>query len=81
MEEEKEIIDKYTIDDGLLYYRTDEYSPWRLYLSDISFYQTIIHDNHDLAIAGYPDYIKIYSKITRIYYWPNILSDIWKYIQ
>ena len=81
MEEEKETTDKYTIDDGLLYYRTDEYSPWRLCLSDIPFRQTMIHDNHDLAIAGHPGYAKTYSKIARTYYWPNISSDVRKHVQ
>jgi hypothetical protein len=68
MKEKEESINKYIIDDGLLYYRIDEYNPWRLYLSDIPFHEIMIHDNHNLMIIGYPDYIKIYSKITRIYY-------------
>ena len=81
VEEEKETTDKYTIDYGLLYYRIDEYSPWRLCLSDIPFRQTVIHDNHDLAIAGHPGYAKIYSKIARTDYWPNMSSDVRKHVQ
>jgi hypothetical protein len=81
MEEKEEPIEKYIIDDGLLYYRTDEYSPWRLYLPDIPFRERVIHDNHDLTIVGYPGYAKTYSKIAWNYYWPNISSDIRKHVQ
>jgi hypothetical protein len=81
VEEKEEPTNKYIIDDGLLYYRTDEYSPWRLCLPDIPFRERVIHDNHDLTIAGHPGYAKTYSKITRNYYWPNISSDVRKHVQ
>jgi hypothetical protein len=59
VEEKEEPTDKYTINDGLLYYRTDEYSAWRLYLpAYIPFRERVIHDNHDLTIAGHPGYAK-----------------------
>jgi hypothetical protein len=41
----------------------------------------VIHDNHDLAIAGHPGYAKMYSKIPRTYYWPNMSSDVRKHVQ
>jgi hypothetical protein len=63
---------KYTVNDGLLYHRTDEYSPWRLCLPKTPFRDTVIHDNHDLAIAGHPRYAKTYAKIARTDYWPNM---------
>lgn len=89
MEEEKETTDKdketittkYTTNNGLLYYRTDEYSPWRLCLPKTPFRNTVIHDNRDLAIAGHPGYAKTYAKIARTYYWPNMSTDIPKYVQ
>jgi hypothetical protein len=81
VEEKEEPMDKFTIDDGLLYYRTDEYSPWRLCLPDIPFHEIMIHDNHDLAIVGHPGYAKTYSKIARTYYWSNMSSDVRKHIQ
>jgi hypothetical protein len=50
-EEKEEPMNKYSINDGLLYYRMDEYSPWRLCLPDIPFRETVIHDNHLLPKA------------------------------
>ena len=41
----------------------------------------MIHDNHDLAIAGHRGYIKTYSKIARTYFWPNMNKDIRKHVQ
>jgi hypothetical protein len=47
------------IPDGLLCYRTDEYTRCSL---------SVIHDNHDLEIAGHPGYGKTYGKIARTFY-------------
>src|SRR5208282_2448494 len=58
MERREEPTKRYTIDKGLLYYQTNEYGPWRLCLPDIQYRKTMIHDNHDLAIAGHSRYIK-----------------------
>ena len=68
MEKREEPIKRYTVEKGLLYNRTDEFGPWRLCLPDIPYRKTVIHDNHDLTIAGHPGYIKTYSRIARIYY-------------
>ena len=46
-----------------------------------SYRKTVIHHNNDLAIAGHPRYIKVYSRIARAYYWPNMDKDIWKHVQ
>ena len=81
MESREEPTNRYTIDNGLLYYRTDEFSPWRLCLPDIPYRKIVIHNNHDLAIAGHPGYIKTYAKIARTYYWPNMGKDIQKHVQ
>ena len=62
--------------DKLLYYRTDEYEPWRLCLPDIPYRKKVIHENHDLAIAGHPGFIQTYAKIARLYYWPGMSADI-----
>ena len=79
--DEETIITKYTINDRLLYYRTDEYSSQRLCLLKTPFRDIVIHDNHDLAIARYPGYTKTYAKIARSYYQLNISTDIRKYVQ
>ena len=81
VEKREEPTKRYTIENGLLYYRTDEFGPWRLCLPDIPYRKTVIHDNHDLAIAGHPGYIKTYSRIARTYYWPNMGKDIRKHVQ
>ena len=81
VEKREEPTNRYTVENGLLYYRTDEFGSWRLCLPDIPYRETVIHDNHDLAIAGHPGYIKTYSRIARVYYWPNIGKDIRKHVQ
>src|SRR5271165_6278440 len=81
VEKREEPTNRYTVENGLLYYRTDEFGSWRLCLPDIPYRKTVIHDNHDLAIAGHPGYIKTYSKIARTYYWPNMSRDIRKHVQ
>ena len=65
--------------DNLLYYRTDEYEPWRLCLPDTPYRKKVIHENHDLAIAGHPGFIQTYAKIARLYYWPGMSADIRKH--
>jgi hypothetical protein len=76
VEGRQEPTNRYTVENGLLYYRTDEFGSWRLCLPDIPYRKAVIHDNHDLAIAGHPGYIKTYSRIARTYYWPNMARDI-----
>ena len=70
---------RYTIENKLLYYRSDETEPWRLCLPDTEFRNTVIHENHDLPIAGHPGFVQTYSKIARAYYWPGIHKDIRKH--
>ena len=81
VERREEPTKRYTVENGLLYYRTDEFGSWRLCLPDIPYRKTVIHDNHDLAIAGHPGFIKTYSRIARDYYWPNMGKDIRKHVQ
>jgi len=76
VEEKKGTYKRYTIENKLLYYRTDETEPWRLCLPDTEFRRTIIHENHDLPIAGHPGFVQTYSKIARAYYWPGMHKDI-----
>ena len=65
----------------MLYYRTDEYEPWRLCIPDILYRNTIIHDNHDLPITDRPGFVQTYSKIARSYYWPGMSKDIRKHVK
>ena len=81
MEGKKGTYTRYTIEDGLLYYRTDEYEPWRLYLPNIEYWNTVIHENHDLPIADHPGFVQTYNKIARSYYWPGMSKDIRKHIK
>ena len=81
MKRREESMKWYMIEKGLLYYRMDEFGSWRLCFSDIPYRKIVIHDNHDLIIAGYLGYIKTYSRIARNYYWPNMDKDIWKHVQ
>ena len=79
VEKKKGTYERYTVENGLLYYRTDEYEPWRLCLPDIEYRNTVIHENHDLSIAGHPGFVQTYSKIARSYYWPGMSKDIRKH--
>ena len=81
MEEKKGIFTWYTIENKLLYYRIDEYESWRLCILNISYRNIVIYENHDLSIAGHPDFVQIYSKIARSYYWPGMSKDIRKHVK
>ena len=81
MEKKKGTFTRYTIENKLLYYRIDEYESWRFCIPDIPYRNTVIHDNHDLPIAGHPGFVQTYSKIARSYYWPGISNDIRKYVK
>ena len=81
VEEKKGTFTRYTIENKLLYYRTDEYEPWRLCIPNIPYRNTVIHDNHDLPIAGHPGFVQTYSKIARSYYWPGMSKDIRKHVK
>jgi hypothetical protein len=72
---------RYTIQDQLLYYRTDEYEPWWLVLPNIPYRQRVVHENHNLAISGHPGFIQTYSKMARLYYCPGMSWDIRKHVQ
>ena len=75
-------IQRFKIDkDNLLYYRNDEYESWRLCLPDTPYRKQIIHENHDLSIAGHPGFIQTYAKIARLFYWPKMHKDIRKHAQ
>jgi hypothetical protein len=72
---------RFHIDKGLLYYRNDEYSDWRLCIPKGQIRETILHDNHEAPIAGHPGRLKTYSNIARTYYWPGMSKDIKKHVQ
>ena len=76
MEGKKGTYIRFKIEDHLLYYRTDEYEPWQLCLPEIKYREIVIHENHNLPIAGHSGFVQTYSKITRSYYWPGMSKDI-----
>ena len=81
VEEKKGTFTRYTIENKLLYCRIDEYEPWRLRIPNISYRNIVIHENHDLSIAGHSGFVQIYSKIARSYYWPGMSKDIRKHVK
>ena len=81
VEEKKGTFTRYTIENKLLYYRTDEYEPWRLCIPNIPYRNTVIHDNHDLPIAGHSGFVQTYGKIARSYDWPRMSKDIRKHVK
>ena len=76
VEGKKGTYTRFKIEDHLLYYRTDEYEPWQLCLPEIKYREIVIHENHNLPIAGHSGFVQTYSKITRSYYWPGMSKDI-----
>ena len=81
MKKKKEIYIWYMIENKLLYYRIDEYESWRFCISNISYQNMIIYENHDLSITDHSDFVQIYNKIARSYYWSGMSKDIWKYVK
>src|ERR1700737_1588386 len=73
--------ERFCIQNGLLYYRNDEYSNWRLCVPAGTIRNAILHDNHDADIAGHPGILKTYSNIARAYYWPGMSKDVKKHAQ
>src|SRR5277367_4670024 len=78
VERREEPTNRYTIEKGLLYYRTDEFGPWRLCLPDIPYSKTVIHDNHDLAIAGHPGYTPELRELTIGRTWTEIYGSMFR---
>ncbi len=72
---------RFKLDKGLLYYQADEYSPWRLCIPRGEICEAILHDNHDIAIAGHGGIAKTYSNIARSYYWPGMGQDVKHHVQ
>lgn len=72
---------RFKLDKGLLYYQADEYSSWRLCIPRGEICEAILHDNHDIAIAGYGGIAKTYSNIARSYYWPGMGQDVKHHVQ
>ena len=43
--------------------------------------KTVLKENHNCAIAGHSGFNRTYARIRNKYYWPNMKTDIRKYIQ
>ncbi|CAB0034698.1 unnamed protein product [Trichogramma brassicae] len=41
----------------------------------------IIREAHDSAVAGHKGMIKTYHRIREIYYWPNMMEEIRRYVK
>ena len=72
---------RFCIQNGLLYYRNDEYSDWRLCVPASKIREAILHDNHDSDIARHPGRMKTYSNVARAYYWFGMGKDLKKHVQ
>lgn len=79
VKEKKGTYKRYAMEDGLFCYRTDEYEYWRLCLSDVDSRNMVMHQNHDLAIAGHAAFVQIYGEIAQSYYWPSMSTYIHGY--
>ena len=63
-------------EDKLLYYKDWIYIPPNKKLQE-----QLLHDNHDMPIAGHPRIFKTYELINQHYWWPSQLRDIKTYVK
>ena len=63
--------------DGLYYY-----GQTRLYVPRESSIRTqLLHDNHDIPMAGHQGFQRTYEKLSKNYYWHSMREDVMKYVQ
>ena len=74
-------IKHYQIRDGLLYFSVHGLSFVRLVVPDVlKLKEDILHDNHDIPLAGHQGYDRTYELIQRDYYWRNMAKNIREYV-
>ena len=63
------------LEDGKLYFNSRLCIP-----NDPGVKKQILHEAHDIPIAGHPGYIKTYSTLRQIFFWPGMKKDILTYV-
>ena len=72
----------YQLRDGLLYFSPHQLEFTRLVVPRYDSLQVdILHDYHDDVIAGHMGMDKTYEGVQRDYYWPNMASDVRRYVE
>ena len=78
----KKPLDKYKLENGLLYHRLkfSNYSGDRLWTLCVpeEDRKSVLEENHDHC--SHPGIWKTHRKISQSYYWPNMLESVYKYI-
>ena len=74
-------VKHYQLRDGLLYFSVHGLNFARLVVPEVqSLRNEILHDNHDVPLAGHQGYDRTYELIQRDYYWLNMAKDIREYV-
>ena len=74
-------LDRYRLENGLLYTLRDERRRLCIPTSDIKIQHELIRLHHDLPSAGHFKFAKTYGSISRSLYWPRMMTTIKKYIK
>ena len=74
-------IERYSIEEGYLYYQTNEDENKRIVVpKNEDLLNRIIYEYHDSETMGHPGYLKTYIKIRKHYYWKNMEKTILRYV-
>ena len=73
--------DKYVLDDGLLYLRTNHAVKRLCVPADDRLITSIIREHHDGNTAAHPGVRRTQLKVAQWYFWPRLEMDVREYVQ
>ena len=75
-------LHRYSIDNGLLCYRTDiEDNPRIAVPHDEELKYRILYEAHDTALSGHLGREKTYSSVSQAYWWPKLYKWVSTYVR
>ena len=78
---QKTTIERYFLENGYIYYKTNEDTEKRLVIpKNEDLRNRILYEYHDANTAGHPGYFKTYIATQKHYYWRNMHKDILRYV-
>lgn len=76
------LLDRYTLEDGLLYYWTPMDTKKRIVVpEDYEIRHQLLWEYHDAKLSGHPGIEKTYLLMKEFFYWPKMKKSIAKYIR
>lgn len=73
-------VNNFTLYHGILCKKTGRYKKRRIYVPE-ALRQAILHYFHDGLLASHQGVVKVYSNISRRFYWKNLYKDVANYVK